>query len=151
MRDFSISATIIIMSSDMRALILQRNPGDSFPNKWTVAGGKMDDNDGDFANGMDICYYPSEYSAIREVKEETGIDVKPDDLRFLCTLYLKKINRFIISFYAISERKADNIKVSLSDNQSYRWIARGEIKNYDFIPDIGGEIEAVYKLLGKSG
>ena len=110
----------------------------------------MDDNDGDFANGMDICYYPSEYSAIREVKEETGIDVKPDDLRFLCTLYLKKINRFIISFYAISERKADNIKVSLSDNQSYRWIARGEIKNYDFIPDIGGEIEAVYKLLEKA-
>jgi 8-oxo-dGTP pyrophosphatase MutT (NUDIX family) len=149
MREFSISAAIIIISSDMKALIIQRNPHDTFPNKWTVPGGKIKDKDGNFAN--DFCYYPAEFSAIREVKEETGIEIKVEDLQFLCTLYLKEINRFIISFYALSNKKSENIEISLKDNQSYSWIESNEIKDYDFIPDIGGEIEAVYMLLKKKG
>lgn len=144
MNEFSISATIIIMSRDGKALILQRNPDDSFPNKWTVPGGKLKERDGDFTNGDGFCYYPAEYSAIREVKEETGIDIKVEDLRFLCSLYLKEINRFIISFYAIHGKDSGDIGVSLSDNQDHRWIRREEIRDYDFIPDIGGEIDAVY-------
>lgn len=147
MKEFSISATIILVSSDMKALILQRNPNDSFPNKWTVAGGKLNDTDGDFTNGKDFCYYPAEYAAIREVKEETGIDVEPKELRFLCSLYLKEINRFIVSFYAVLDKKADDTHVLLSDNQAHSWISRDEIKNYDFIPDIGGEIESMYAAL----
>ena len=142
--DFSISATIIIISKDRKALILQRNPGDSFPNKWTVPGGKIKDTDGDFTNGKDFCYYPAEHSAVREVLEETGIKIDVNDLKFLCTLYLTAINRFIVSFYAVSDKNSDDMKVILSGNQSYAWIKREEIKNYDFIPDIGGEIEAVY-------
>lgn len=150
MNEFSISAAIIIISAEGKALILQRNANDSFGNKWTVPGGKMNESDGDFSGGADICYYPSEFSAIREVKEETGIEIKHSELRFLCTLYLKKINRFIVSFYAVSEIKADDIDVSLSDNQDYRWISRDQLKNFEFIPDIGSEIEAVYSLLDKT-
>jgi|GEM_PF-2309281 8-oxo-dGTP pyrophosphatase MutT (NUDIX family) len=150
MNEFSISAAIIIISAEGKVLILQRNANDSFANKWTVPGGKMNEGDGDFTSGMDICYYPSEFSAIREVKEETGVIIKHHELRFLCTLYLRKINRFIVSYYTVSEMKADDISVSLSGSQDYRWVSRDEIKNYEFIPDIGSEIEAVYRLLDKT-
>ena len=145
--EFSISATIILISRDGKALILQRNPDDSFPNKWTVPGGKMKEKDGDFTQGADICYFPAEYSAVREVEEETSIKVKSDELQFLCSLYLKAINRFIVSFYILLDKNSDEIDVLLSDNQAYRWIARNEIKDYEFIPDIGGEIEAVYRKI----
>jgi 8-oxo-dGTP pyrophosphatase MutT (NUDIX family) len=147
--EFSISAAIFIVSKDRKVLILQRNPTDSFPNKWTVPGGKMNDKDGDFSAGEDFCYYPAEYSATREVKEETGIEFKTDQIEFLCSLYLREINRFILSFYTILDKDSGSIPVVLSDNQAYMWIGRDEIKNYDFIPDIGGEIEAVYRKIEK--
>jgi 8-oxo-dGTP pyrophosphatase MutT (NUDIX family) len=145
--EFSISAAIFLVSSERKALILQRLATDSFPNKWTVPGGKLKEADGDFTHGQDICYFPAEYSAIREVKEETGIEVKPEQLKFLCSLYLKVINRFIISFYVVLDKSSDEMKVILASNQSYKWISRDEIKSYDFIPDIGGELEAVYKKI----
>jgi len=147
MKEMSISATIILVSKDRKSLILQRNPGDSFPNKWTVPGGKLKDEDFDFSKSKDFCYYPAEYAAIREVKEETGIEVKLGQLRLLCSMYMTPINRLVISFYAVLGRNSDEMKISLSDNQAYSWIKREEIGNYDFIPDIGLEIEDTYKLI----
>ena len=117
--DFSISATIILISKDKKALILQRNSTDSFPNKWTVPGGKIEQTDGDFTHDVDACYYPAEYSAVREVEEETGIKVNWDKIEFLCSLYLKKINRFIISFYLVLDTDSKDIPVVLADNRAY--------------------------------
>jgi 8-oxo-dGTP pyrophosphatase MutT (NUDIX family) len=148
--EFSISAAIFIISKEKKALILQRNATDSFPNQWTVPGGKMNEKDGTFTHEGQVCYYPAEYSAIREVKEETGIDVKHDDLEFLCSLYLKAINRFIVSFYVVSDKNFNDIPVILAGNQAYKWISRDEIKNYDFIPDIGSELEAVFAKIDES-
>ncbi|MGD0728884.1 MAG: NUDIX domain-containing protein [Candidatus Micrarchaeaceae archaeon] len=148
MKEFSISAAIILVSSDRKVLVLQRNPNDSFPNKWTVPGGKL--KDVDFDNVSEFSYYPAEYAAVREVKEETGIEVKADELEFLCSLYLKEINRIVISFYAVLDKKSDEFKISLKDNQDFKWIGSEDIKSYDFIPDIGSEIEAAYKKITKN-
>lgn len=150
MKELSISAAIILISKDMKTLIIQRNPDDSFPNMWTVPGGKLKDSDYDFSKSKDFCYYPAENAAIREVIEETGITVKQDQLRFLCSLYLKEINRFILSFYAILDKDADSVLVNLSDNQNYAWSTNEEIKEYEFIPDIGGEIKAAYTAIEHS-
>src|SRR5271156_4940658 len=126
MKEMSISATIILISSDSKALILQRNSGDSFPNLWTVPGGKLQDSDFDFAASKDFCYYPAEYAAIREVKEETGIEVKMEDLRLLCSMYMTPINRMVISFYAVLDRSSKEISVVLTDNQAHSWIDRNQ-------------------------
>jgi len=145
MKEFGVSAAIILISKDRKALVLQRNADDTFPNKWTVPGGKVNENDGDFTNDGEFCYHLAECSAIRELKEETGIEVGLNDLQFLCSLYIKAINRFLISFYVVLDIDSGSMNISLSDNQAYAWISRDEIKSYDFIPDIGGEIRAVYE------
>lgn len=146
-KEMSISATIILISKDNKALILQRNPNDTFPSLWTVPGGKLKDQDFVYSKDENMSYYTGEYAAIREVKEETSIEVKNENLRFFCTMYMRQINRFVLSYYALLDKNSEEMNVVLSDNQDYRWISREEIKDFDFIPDIGGEISDTFELI----
>lgn len=92
-----ISSTVIVISKDKKALIVQRPPDKSFPNKWTVAGGKIQKGDGVLA-GSNFLYFAAEAAAARELEEETGIKVPFTKLKFLCSLYAGKINRVVLSF-----------------------------------------------------
>jgi 8-oxo-dGTP pyrophosphatase MutT (NUDIX family) len=142
-----ISATIIVISKDMKALIIQRLASEqNFPNYWTVAGGKIDSKDGvEVADGF--MYFSSEYCAVRELMEETGIKVSTNDIKFLCTIVAPQINRLIISYYVVLDKNADEIKITLNDCQAYRWIYETLVDSYQFIPDIGGEIHHVFGKL----
>jgi 8-oxo-dGTP pyrophosphatase MutT (NUDIX family) len=142
-----ISATIIVISKDMKALIIQRLASEqNFPNYWTVAGGKIDSRDGiEIADGF--MYFSGEYCAVRELKEETGIEVNPNDIKFLCTIVAPQIGRLIISYYVVLDKNADELKITISDCQSYRWIPEYLVDSYQFIPDIGGEIHHTFGKL----
>lgn len=149
MKELSVAATVTIISQDMKVLALQRRADDTFPSMWTVPGGKIKSADFDFIKSQEYCYYLAEYAAIREVKEETGIEVALEDIRFLCSLYLKEVNRLVIAFYAVLPKKSEDFEISLFDNQAYKWLNREEVKNYNFIPDLVSEIEATYEMLNK--
>ncbi len=146
--EFGISSTIIVISKDRKALIVQRSEKKSFPNMWTVPGGKLQDIDGDFTRADDVCYYPAEYNVMRELSEEVGMKINAENLHFFCSLYAKSYKRFILSFYALIDQDAKDVKITLlPEAKSYTWINEDEIKNYSFIPDIGGEIKRVYEKL----
>lgn len=149
-KNLKISATVIVVSKDYKALIVQRPLNASFPGKWTVPGGKVDPADGRIlANFPEFKYQVAESCAIREIKEETGIHLDYNNLTFLCTILCDSTQRLIISFYAIIEKKSDEIKIILNECKDHRWIGLEEIKEYDFIPDIGGEIEEVLNNLNR--
>lgn len=154
-----VSSTVIVISKDMKALIVQRPPDKTFANLWTVAGGKLQDTDG-ILTGRDFRYFATEVCAVRELKEETGIHVFIKDLKYLCSVYAGIINRLILSYYVVLDKNADEIEINLSECQAHKWVTRDEtkgikilkghvVKNYNFIPDIGGEIEEVFKRLTK--
>jgi 8-oxo-dGTP pyrophosphatase MutT (NUDIX family) len=148
LESLKVSATMIVISADRKALIVQRPPDKTFANLWTVAGGKLQSEDGT-PIGQDFRYFAVEKCAIRELKEETGIDAYNKELHFLCSIYAGQINRLIISFYVVIDGTSDEIKIKLAECQAYKWITRDQIKDYKFIPDIGGEIEEVFaRLLG---
>jgi hypothetical protein len=45
------------------------------------------------------------------------------------------------------DKDAADLKITLDKEcNAYRWITEDEIKDYDFIPDIGGEIREVFKI-----
>jgi len=146
LENLKVSATIIVISKDMKALIVQRPPDKAFANLWTVAGGKLQSIDGT-PIGDGFRYFAIEKCAIRELKEETGINVCNKTLHYLCSIYAGQINRLILSFYVILDNNADEIKIKLSECQTYRWIRKHEIHQYGFIPNIGGEIEEVFARL----
>lgn len=146
MEAIKVSSTVIIISKDRKALIVQRPSDKTFPNLWTVAGGKLKEGDGILA-GTGFFYFISEYCAVRELHEETGIYVHFSRLKYLCSLYAKEINRLVLSFYVVLDVNADEIEINLSECQNYKWITKDEIKDYNFIPDIGGEIEEIFGRL----
>ena len=151
LKSLKVSSTVIVISKDMKALIVQRPSDKSFANLWTVAGGKLQDTDGIMVGkelvGEDFRYFSAEVCAIRELQEETGIHVFIGNLKYLCSVYAGAINRLILSYYVVLDKNADEIKIDLSECQAYEWITRDEIKDYKFIPDIGGEIGDVFKRI----
>jgi 8-oxo-dGTP pyrophosphatase MutT (NUDIX family) len=148
LENVKVSATIIVISSrDLKALIVQRKSDEKiFPDMWTVAGGKMQDIDG-LPVTSDFLYYSAEGTAIRELKEETGIIVNIGDIKYLCSITAGKVKRLILSYYVVIDKYAMDIEVKLNECQDYKWIIESEIQNYKFIPDIGGEIHEVFGRL----
>jgi len=158
LKSLKVSSTIIVISKDKKALIVQRPSDKMYANLWTVAGGKMQDTDGILV-ADDFRYFSAEVCGIRELEEETGIHVFIKDLKYLCSIYAGAINRLILSYYVVLDKNANEIKINLSECQAYKWVTRDEakgvkilkghfVKNYNFIPDIGGEIEEVFKRIG---
>jgi 8-oxo-dGTP pyrophosphatase MutT (NUDIX family) len=146
--NLKLSATIIVISKDNKALIVQRPADKAFPNLWTVAGGKLQDTDG-IEQEKNFLYYSVELCAVRELFEETGISVDYKLLEYLCsiTTIWSDLKRVIISYYVVLPLNAKDISITLSENQAYRWIPEYLIDSYNFIPDIGGEIKEVFKIL----
>ncbi len=145
-----VSATIIVISKDNKALIIQRPPNKSFAGLWTVAGGKVSTDDGYVVNDS-FRYFPAEDCAIRELYEETGISVRRADLEYLCSIIaLGEIKRLILSYYVVLDNlNAEDVRIKLAESQAYKWITEDEIKDNNFIIDIGGEIREVFKRLKK--
>lgn len=148
LKSLKVSSTVIVISKDKKALIVQRPSNKAFPNLWTVAGGKIQDTDGILVTD-EFRYFSAEVCAARELKEETGIHIFVKDLVYLCSIYAKAINRLILSYYVVLDKNSDEVEIKLSECQAYKWITRDEIKDYNFIPDIGGEIEDIFKRLIK--
>jgi 8-oxo-dGTP pyrophosphatase MutT (NUDIX family) len=144
--ELDVSCTVIVISKDGKALIVQRPSNKSFPNKWTVAGGKIKVGDGDRITET-FYYHTAEHCARRELFEETFIHIWYMPLRYLDSIYTTETNRLILSFYVLMDKNADEFVIKLSECQDCKWITEDEIKNYDFIPDIGGEIREVFKIL----
>jgi 8-oxo-dGTP pyrophosphatase MutT (NUDIX family) len=144
-----ISATIIVVSQDHKALILKRLATEPrFPNLWTVAGGKLKTWDGDkLSDGF--YYYPCEEAACRELEEETGLlrsYVRPK-IKYLCSIVsIEKVKRLIISYYVEIGCDADELHIKTENNQEYKWIGIDQIRDYEFIVDIGGEIRKVLAM-----
>ena len=145
-----VAATVIVISKDRKALILKRLATEKvFPNLWTVAGGKLKTNDGDYAN-HGFYYYPVESAVCRELQEETGMLGYYARLRlkYLCSIVSTDVKRLILSYYVVfDEHNADEFHIKTENGQEYAWITEDEIPNYDFIFDIGGEIRQVFDII----
>lgn len=144
--NIKVSATVIVISRDNKALIVQRPSDKAFPNLWTVAGGKLQNIDGTLKS-EGFRYHSVEACARRELFEETGILIGP--MSYLCsiTTIWGDTRRVILSYYVVLDKDAKDVKITLSECQAYCWIEKYMIDSYGFIPDIGGEIKEVFEKL----
>jgi ADP-ribose pyrophosphatase YjhB (NUDIX family) len=139
-----VSATVIVISKDRKALILQRKSDESYANLWTVAGGGLQDTDGEYHHG-DLRYFSVEECVKRELFEETRIHIWYMSIHYFCSVTATWRDRklLVLSFYIIMDKDAKDLKITLSEHQAYRWIEEYEIPQYGFIPNIGDEIQEV--------
>lgn len=123
-----------------KVLIIQRSAEeDTFPNLWEIPSGKREP------------FEKSQDALVREVKEETGIDVIPIMPASVFEFKVEKENELRdttqISFLCKPIREP---KIKLSEeHQNYTWISKNEIDKYGISDKIKKTIEQAFILLSK--
>jgi len=143
------SATVIVVSQEGKILIGKRTDRGKYANMWTVPGGKLERKDGNAPNKEGTIYRIAEMGAMRELKEETGIDAcQLLSLTMLVTMMLKD-GYFIFSFWAKAKDMSSDIKLTPSDDLiELRWIEPLDIDKYNFVPGLDQELTEVFKGIG---
>ena len=114
-------ASCFIIDDDDRFLIVRRSDTDWWrPLHWEIPGGKIDDTDS-----------TANHAAIREVQEETGLDLI--QCRFM---ELYKSER-ITKFYFISRWWTGDVGIPITqkngviEHDAYKWASIDDLKNQE--------------------
>jgi 8-oxo-dGTP pyrophosphatase MutT (NUDIX family) len=117
---------------------IRREAGDTFANLLVAPGGKIEPTDGNLTDGVQ--YDCVEECAIREMMEETGIDLQGNDLFYFCSLVLPN-GRVVISMKAYLDAAQNSGKLI--------WLTKEEIAaRTDFAPGMQQEALLVFESEG---
>ena len=138
--EFKLSIHLWIINSNGEFLIQKRSASrKSNPNKWAFTGGAVDSGE------------ESYQGAIREAKEEMGVNLDSDDVEFL--LGFKREHDFVDVFLAKSDIDIKDVKIQETEVSESKWVKPTEldelIKNGEFVPAINLYYDLFKKLLEK--
>ena len=126
---------IMVIAPDDDILILRRaNYMKKYGDKWGFPGGSIDKKDKD-----------SKTAIIRELKEETGIELSWDEEN----KYLKKFDTIknddnsISEYFIVNLESKPNIKIS-REHSKYEWFNLSNNSNYKWMPDVFQLIQKYY-------
>lgn len=121
-----------------RILILQRHKNELvYPNMWELPSGKRE------------AMEPSEKALIREVKEETGLLVKPIMPISVFDYQIEKPDEIRDSTqinFLVEKEPAEEVHLS-SEHQNFAWILEGEIDKYNLTDATKGVIKQAFKIV----
>jgi 8-oxo-dGTP diphosphatase len=113
------SAHVVIKNNTGEILLLKRSENDEWmPGKWSLPGGGKREEE------------TLIQAAIREIKEETGLDVMPEDLDFLEDISKKQDHAFFLANNAIGTVRLD------SENSEFIWADVNKLVPKDCVPDL---------------
>ena len=120
-----------------KVLIIQRAPDDdAFPGLWELPSGKKEP----LEKIADTC--------IREVKEETGIDVEVVDIVSTFNFLVEKpteTRHVTETVFLTKPIGPTEVKLS-SEHQKFAWVSANEIDNYNITEETKGIIRKAFKL-----
>jgi len=124
-------ATVIgVCKFGEKILILHRTSArHSSPNLWQPVSGFIGERES------------AEDAALREVKEETGLDGKIAKSGEIFNV-TDQWGRWIIVPYLISV-DSDKVKIDTNEHSEYRWINPDEIKNFDTVKGVFEDLKAI--------
>lgn len=129
-----------VVIKDNKILIVQRNMGeDIFPGLWELPSGKKEDLE------------TAEDSLVREVKEETGLDILPVAPFDVFNYQIEKPDVIKdstqINYLVKPVNDQDELNVILSDeHQNYKWITIDEIDIYNLSDSIKLVLKKAFKI-----
>ena len=137
-----------IVVKDGKFLITKRSPNEkAFPNLWTVPGGKLELSDyKDKPKDTNSHWYNILENLLRrEIKEETGLDVK--NLKYLTSLtFIRPDNIPVVVISLFADHDGGEVKLN-DESVDHAWVSLEEAKNYELIEGIYEELEMLDKVL----
>ena len=119
------SSHICIFNSNQEVLLLKRSKEDEWePNRWSIPGGRRKENETLLQN------------IVRETKEETGLDIFPDKIR-----YLPEISQKLNHIFFATSKYSGNIKLD-HENSEFGWFKYENIDEKQSVPNLKEEIRA---------
>jgi len=130
MMEQRIVAAGVIIRRDSALLIKRGKNEKAYPNEWELPSGKVEYKE-----------HPDK-AAVREVKEETGLDVKV--IRPLTISHFVYGKRHCVQINYLV--KAKNYKVRLSEeHDDYKWVPKNKIKKFKTFKDIKEAVLEAFK------
>ena len=113
--EYSQGSHIWIMNSKGEFLIQKRTPNKKvYPNLWSVTSGGTDSGE----NTLE--------AAFREVKEELGIEVKPEEIELMMTY--KRNHDFVDVWLARKDIELDDIVMQKEEVADVKWVSTEELE-----------------------
>ena len=112
-----------VIEKDGKFLLLKRaSHSATYPEMWDFAGGKLEDDE-----------TPQE-SVIREVKEETSLDIEPGEAVKTAVHHKGKLSKPLIHFFK-SRLASGNVHLS-SEHSDFKWVTKNEMKTLPLHPAV---------------
>lgn len=125
---------VCIMNDKNEFLIQKRSPYKKiYPNKWSQTGGAVDAGE------------TSLQGAIRETKEELGIDLNKENMEFM--LAFKRMHSFVDVWLARQNVNLKDIVMQKEEVQDVKWVTKEELEFMLKRNEMVGTVNLYYKML----
>jgi 8-oxo-dGTP pyrophosphatase MutT (NUDIX family) len=115
---------------DNHTLLLRRAVGTYCPLTWGCPTGKMEANEA------------RNSAMLREIEEESGLQVSLHDLEFHETLYVRHPELdFIYHLFSTHLKSVPEIRLSPAEHDAYRWLTLDEAVQLRLVPDMPEVLE----------
>jgi 8-oxo-dGTP diphosphatase len=126
----------LISNNKGEVLILQRSTKDDvLPGYWDLPGGTLEDGE-DPSRG-----------AIREVKEETSLDIKDVKLFFHTSNVDVSKNKQFVTLIFHAKISGDEVVINPSEHEKYKWINPTDISEYKTVHYLADCLKEYLKYL----
>lgn len=119
---------------DGKFLLLHRHAHKASGNRWGLPAGKKDEGEG------------IEDAVLREVREETGIVLTRQDVKYFDSMYVRD-GDFDIEWHMFSTQldMLPNVTLSAQEHSEFCWVSAIEALDMPLIHDLPQSIEIFYK------
>lgn len=115
---YHIVVEIYAITDNNEVLITQRHPNKPWALKWEITGGST------------LKGETPEQGAIRELKEETGIEVTDSDLNFVYSYIYKNVPSIYKCFVVFINKEKTKIQLQEGETVDYRYLPYNEFKQF---------------------
>jgi|SRR3989344_5532290 len=121
------------LEHDGEILLLKRTgDDDEWGTTWCMPGGEIEEGEREIE------------ALLREVREETGLELSPDDATFVAKTYIRHGGFDVVhNFFNVRLEKRFDVRIN-SEHTEFSWMAPEAALTLELLPDTDGYIKLLY-------